>query len=206
MGISRSGMPSVRLASGPAQLGILWVCVALALGMSARPLQAAEQRAATTRFVLSDRGSLELPVPAGWSSIVRRKQPDFAATTIVFGPLKGVPFEVSLALAWDAMPADAAAHEKSLQQKLDALLQAVKGHTVESEIRTVKLKGANLVGSYFSATDNAPRVGEYKHMVQGVAQLDALTITFTILTHDGQDAVVDATLTMLKGAKLRGKS
>jgi hypothetical protein len=55
-------------------------------------------------------------------------------------------------------------------------------------------------GFYFSATDRAPKPDEYKFLTQGVVRVGELSVTFTILTNDGQDAVVKQALDALKSA------
>jgi hypothetical protein len=55
-------------------------------------------------------------------------------------------------------------------------------------------------GFYFAATDRAPKPDEYKFLTQGVVRVGELSVTFTILTNDGQDAVVKQALDALKGA------
>jgi hypothetical protein len=48
--------------------------------------------------------------------------------------------------------------------------------------------------------DRAPKPDEYKFLTQGVVRVGELSVTFTILTNDGQDAIVRQTLDALKGA------
>jgi hypothetical protein len=56
---------------------------------------------------------------------------------------------------------------------------------------------------YFSATDRAPKPGEYKFMTQGMLQVGELSVTFTILTNEGQELVIKQALDALKGAAQR---
>ena len=46
----------------------------------------------------------------------------------------------------------------------------------------------------------APKPGEYKYMTQGMLVVRELAVSFTILTNDGQQQVVQDALTMLKSA------
>ena len=50
------------------------------------------------------------------------------------------------------------------------------------------------VGQYLSVTESAPEPGEYKFETSGVMPAEELTVVFTVLTNDDQQAVVDAAL------------
>jgi hypothetical protein len=56
-------------------------------------------------------------------------------------------------------------------------------------------------GFYFSATDQAPRPGDYKFLTHGVLKAGGLAVSFTILTRDGQEQIVRDALAMLKTAR-----
>jgi hypothetical protein len=68
----------------------------------------------------------------------------------------------------------------------------------------VEFQGRSGPGFYFSATDRAPKPGEYKFLTQGIVRVGELSVTFTILTNDGQEAVVKQALEALKGASQQG--
>ena len=69
-----------------------------------------------------------------------------------------------------------------------------------------ELSGPACHGYYFSATDKAPKSGEYAYMTQGIARTGDILIAFTVLTNDGQEAVVKAALDMLRGALVSSDS
>jgi hypothetical protein len=71
---------------------------------------------------------------------------------------------------------------------------------VEKELRVVEFQGRTGPGFYFSATDRAPKPDEYKFLTQGVVRVGELSVTFTILTNDGQEPIVKQALDALKGA------
>ena len=76
----------------------------------------------------------------------------------------------------------------------------IKSQAVEETLKIVELKGSSGRGYYFSATDKAPKPGEYKFMTQGILLVGELTVTFTILTNDNQKDTVNDALTMLRTA------
>ena len=68
----------------------------------------------------------------------------------------------------------------------------------------MEFSGRSGPGYCFSATDRAPQPGEYKYLTQGIVRVGELSVTFTILTNDGQEAVVKQALEALKGARQEG--
>ena len=57
---------------------------------------------------------------------------------------------------------------------------------------------------FYSATDRAPKPGEFKFLTQGIVRVGELAVTFTI-PNDGQEAVVKQALeALLKGAAQDG--
>ena len=60
--------------------------------------------------------------------------------------------------------------------------------------------GASGPGYYFTATDRAPKAGEYKYLLQGMVKVSELVVTFTILTNAGQEPIAHQALSMIKSA------
>jgi hypothetical protein len=165
----------------------------------ASPASAAEKTAAR-RYPLPEHGFLELQAPADWREIVRRPT-EPGPPTIVFGPAKGTPFEVSLTPAWEEGSAGPTASERTMRERVERYLEGVKPNVVEKEIDVVKLEGPSGRGFYFSATDKAPRPGDYKFLTHGVLKVGGLAVSFTILTRDGQEQIIRDAMAMLKAAK-----
>jgi hypothetical protein len=69
-----------------------------------------------------------------------------------------------------------------------------------SALPLVEFAGASGIGYYFSATDKAPAPGDFKHLTEGMLQVDDLTLAFTTLTNDGQERARAAALDMMKSA------
>jgi hypothetical protein len=103
--------------------------------------------------------------------------------------------------AWEEGPAGPAPNERSMRERVEQYLEGVKANAVEKAIDLVKLEGPSGPGFYFSATDQAPRPGDYKFLTHGVLKTGDLAVSFTILTRDGQEQIVRDALAMLKTAK-----
>jgi hypothetical protein len=150
-------------------------------------------------YPLPEHGVFRMTVPQGWRDELRQP-PKALPPTIVFRPASGPPFEVLVTPIWRAR-ADAPLPTKGeLQQRVEGAIEGVRSQVVEKNIRLVEFQGASGAGVYFSVTDRAPKRDEYKYMTQGMLGVRELTVTFTILTNDGQEAVVRDALAMLRSA------
>ena len=81
--------------------------------------------------------------------------------------------------------------------------ERIRGQTVEQSVEIRRLQGSSGVGFYFVATDQAPQPQEFRFMNQGALQVGDLTVMFTILTNEGQEAVVEEAFAMLRSAVYR---
>ena len=133
-------------------IGVLCLFI-LAVLVVSRPASASD-KTTIRRFAIAPHRVLELQVPSAWSAIVR-KRPDHSILNIVFGPMRGIPFEVTLAPSPEATPTDAALRERALHDSVDRLANAIKGHATTSELKIVKLDvsgGAGLCAPRKSST------------------------------------------------------
>lgn len=150
-------------------------------------------------FPLPGHGALAIAVPDAWQVDVEQPGNDLPPT-LKFTAKTGPAFEFYLTPLWPmdgkAPPLDAA----SLHKQVADAAETLKPQSVEKTIETKSLKGAGAVGYYFSATDRAPKPGEYKYVTQGILPVGELATTFTILSNDGSEAVVKTALLLLRGA------
>jgi hypothetical protein len=173
--------------------------VATVFLLSATSLVFAEDT--TTRgYELPEHGRLELLVPQSWREEVHRPASGLPPT-IVFTPGTGASFQILLTPLFSfrtdvVMPG--IVEVKSIVEKT---AKSVASQAVEETIPIKELKGDSVAGYYFTATDKAPKRGEYKYMTQGTFRVGDLAPTFTILTNDGGESAVIDGLAMLKGAK-----
>lgn len=145
------------------------------------------------------RGAENKAPPKGVSICRSPTKPTPKPPTIRFSTTADPQFRVMITPIWQAktdkpLPEGAAVRE--LVQKSADQVQSQASNKIEIK----ELKGGPGAGYYFLAIDPAPKPGEWKFMTEGVLRLDDLRVTFTILTNDGQDAVVSAALEWLKGA------
>ena len=151
------------------------------------------------RFTLPDHGRLVIHVPRDWKDRVRQP-PDRMPPTITLAPGSGKPFQVLLTPIWPATADRPPQSKDDLRASVEQAARDALAKAVEKELPIVEFQGSSGTGFYFSATDRAPKPGEYKFMTQGSLGVGVLTVTFTILTNDDQQPIVEQALAALKTA------
>jgi hypothetical protein len=151
------------------------------------------------KYQLPERGFFQMDVPAGWRDQVRQP-PQSLPPTIAFRGGQAQRFEIFVTPIWPARPDVAPSTKDSIRRQVERAAEGVKSQALETNIRVLEFAGAAGPGYYFSATDRAPKPGEYKFMTQGIVKVSELVVTFTILTNDGQEEVAREALAMIKSA------
>ena len=150
-------------------------------------------------YTLPDHGNLRLKSPVTWKDKLRQP-PNRLPPTIVFNPTTGKPFEILITPIWPVGSDMPPPNAERIKAQVEKTAEHAKSQAVERDINVMEIKGASGVGYYFTATDRAPKPGEYKHMAQGMLLIGDIALAFTILTNDGQDNVITDALAMLKSA------
>lgn len=167
----------------------------------ASPLARAEE-AAVRSYPLPEHGTFQVKVPESWKDSVAQPGGGLPPT-ITFTPKAGAPFKILVTPLWSAEPDSKTPTADELKAKVQQSADKMAQQAVEKKIEAKLLKGPANIGYYFAATDPAPKPGEFKFLNQGMVAVDDLLVAFTILTNDGQDAVVTAALSMLSEAEKR---
>lgn len=151
------------------------------------------------RYELPNRDTLELTLPAGWQDEVD-SPPGGVSLTIRLYRADDAAFEVFITPEWPEPTAPEAPDAETLRAAVRDAASRTQPRAIEEILEIRRLQGASGVGFYYSATDRAPEPADFRNMSQGALQAGNLTLWFTILTHDGQDAVVAEALAMLQAA------
>lgn len=162
-------------------------------------VSSADDASVVKKYALPERGMLQMSVSGNWDDQLRQP-PKSLPPTIAFRARQGKPFEVLATPIWRMRPDVPASTKDSIRQQVERAADAALSQAVEKTIRVIEFVGSSGPGYYFSATDRAPKPGEYKLMTQGILKVSDLVVTFTILTNDGQEQVTRDTLSMLKSA------
>lgn len=156
-------------------------------------------------YDLPNHSALALLVPDGWTSDVQQP-PNRLPPTIGFKPRSGTPFVVLVTAGPSMGPGGKVPEGAAIRLQVVAAAKEAASQSVEGVLPVQAIKGAEGRGFYFAATDRAPKPGEYKYLTQGIILVGDISLAFTILTNDGQEAVVRSALEMLRSAEHRGSS
>jgi hypothetical protein len=164
----------------------------------ASPFARAEE-AVVRSYPLHGHGAFQVKMPESWKDSVAEPG-DRLPPTIMFTPKAGAPFKILLTPLFSAQLDLRKPTADEIKVKLQRGADEIAQQSVEKTIEVKRLKGSTNIGYYFAATDRAPKPGEFKFLNQGVVLVENVLVTFTVLTNDGQDAVVTAALSMLSTA------
>ena len=151
------------------------------------------------RFELPNRDTLEMTLPAGWSDSLQEPAGG-GPPTIEIAVSEGGPRQVFITPEWPDPVASEIRELPALRDAVRELAERIQPQAEEAYLQVRPLGGANGSGWYFTATEREPADGEFKYMTQGALQLDAMTLWFTVLTHDGDDTIAVQALGMLQTA------
>jgi DsbC/DsbD-like thiol-disulfide interchange protein len=150
-------------------------------------------------YTLPGHGALQLSLPEGWKGEARQPGGGLPPT-ITLAPKAGPPFQVLITPIWP-MQGSIATDDKSLRKGVEGAAAEAQPQAVEPKLTVKALGGASGHGFYFTATDRAPKPGEFKYLAQGMILVGDITLAFTVLTNDGQSEVVSSALQLLTVAR-----
>jgi len=150
------------------------------------------------QYAGSDYGDIQFNVPVSWKDEVSKSNKS-ASPTIVFTRKQGARFKVLITLL-PPINKDILKPE-IMRQKVQSAADSIKSQAVENELKLTEIRGNSGLGYSFTATDRAPKPGEYKIMTQGMIQVGEKVLAFTILTNAGQQNIINSAIAMLKTAK-----
>jgi len=160
------------------------------------------QATSARRFPVPGHGELVLQVPEAWQA-VGGQPPGDLPPTFTFTPSSGAAFKVMVTAGGFAKPGAAPMDADTVRKQVEAFAKSAEPQAVEKSLAVKELKGPASHGFYFSATDKAPKPGEFTCLAQGMARVGDIILVFTILTNDGQESSAKAALEMVRGAVLQ---
>ncbi|MFS2034179.1 hypothetical protein ACEN8I_09140 [Polaromonas sp. CT11-55] len=156
--------------------------------------------AADMRVALPERPALIIPLPVGWRGQVRRAAPELPPT-VLLSSITEKNFQILVTPIWSARADAKPLTPEFLRAMVAAAAEKAKPQAVEAELPVRELSGQGLSGAYFSATDRAPKSGEYRNLTQGMVAIGELQVGFTILSNGDAAAVNVPALQMLQSLR-----
>ena len=132
------------------------------------------------QYSLPGHGTLQVNAPASWKDDYQQPRDNFP--TITYMQSGGSPFKLLITAIWSGKGSSPLPNTDQLKQKVRESAEQVRPQAVEKVIEVKDLKGSAAVGYYFTATDRAPKAGEFKYMTQGMMRVGDLMVIFTVLT------------------------
>jgi hypothetical protein len=179
--------------------GMMIMAVGLWAGLS--PLSALGQELTLREFFVEKHGTLQLAAPAAWRDSVK-KGPRFLPPRILFSPISGSDFLVQITPGAPQMSGLSRANPAEIRKRVEESGQRLLSRALEADLTVKELAGESALGFYFSLTDRAPKPGEYRHLIQGIAIVGDLSLAFTILYNSPEAEEHRAALEMLSRARL----
>lgn len=163
-------------------------------------LLAAPAAPTSRTFDLRGHGQLVLAVPEGWTAVEAQREAE-PWPTLQFRPREKNGFSMLVSPMFD--PGDsfqAALPPAGVRRFVQRSLEQTASSAAEKDLALQEL-GGPLPGWLFTATDPAPKAGEWTHVTQGAAALGPLALFFSVLTN-GKDVPERAlALEMIRGAR-----
>ncbi|MCX7142785.1 MAG: hypothetical protein NT123_17290 [Proteobacteria bacterium] len=171
----------------------------LLMTILAMPAAAAEEKS-VREFSLPNMGRLELSMPSPWTDRMRQP-PQGALPVITLSPAVGNGFQIVVLPSWADHPGAVLPGKEEMRRIVGRAADEATAHSIEKVLSPKEIAGASASGYYFSATDKAPKAGEFKYMAQGMLRVGDLALKFMALANDGAETALAETIEMLKTAK-----
>lgn len=155
----------------------------------------------TTRsYKLPGHGIIQLQVPQSWRDEVQQPS-DGHPPTITFRPKAGSSFQIQLTPLYSMRHGITMPLSADLREVIERSARSAQSVAVGKRIPVRKVQSASAAGYYFSATESAAKVGEYRYITQGMVRVGKVAPIFTVLSTDNDKEVVADTLVMLRSAR-----
>jgi hypothetical protein len=168
-----------------------FVALVAAAGQLACCVAGAQQAA---ELQLGRSGTLAIPLSPG----VNQVPPSLGSRALM--TFETLPGRTQLMLS--PMPLPQPPSKREVCNVVENGSSEVRAKAVERELLLLDLKGPEVEGCYYAATDRAPKQGEHKYLYQGAVAARDVVVMFTILFNDGAEKEAQAALATVRGIKL----
>jgi hypothetical protein len=149
-------------------------------------------------YPIPGHGALQLSVPAAWTATVRGGEGGLPPTIVLVHEKDGT--RLLLTPLWS--PKDNASFNspKNVRLSVQHSAEQVQPTAVEKVLTLRDVVTSSGKGTFFWATDRAPKAGEYEYLAQGAVPAGKLMVSFTILSHRAPPAGIEEALSIVRSA------
>jgi hypothetical protein len=148
---------------------------------------------------LPKHGTLNLKVPNKWKHKVRRPPRDLPPT-IVFTPDSGDAFQVLITTLWDPKGDTGFINTINIKSLIEGDAAKMLSGAVEDSFQIKEFDGKDGKGYYFTATDKAPKPGEYTYATRAGIIIGDMFLSVTVLSRSRTSKAISGTIEMLEKA------
>jgi hypothetical protein len=145
-------------------------------------------------------GILHLDVPKSWKDQVQEPE-DNRPLTISFRPGVGNEFVMMITPLWNSDEENLFGTEEKIRALVEDDWKAFSKKAKESKPKLHQLSGTGSDGFYYTATDRAPKKGEYKYLLRAGIGVGDLLLSVTLLSHKKDSPAIKDGLHILKEAR-----
>jgi hypothetical protein len=145
-------------------------------------------------------GILQLNVPKSWKDEVREAT-DNRPSTINFRPKVGNEFVMIITPIWNSEEENLFGTEEKIRALVENDWKAFSKKAKESKPTLHQLSGTGSDGFYYTATDKAPKKGEYKYLLRAGIGVGDLLLSVTLLSHKKDSPAIKDGLHILREAR-----
>lgn len=157
---------------------------------------------AVRTYALPGHGALLLRVPKSWKDEVKRPSGGLPPT-IALHPAGSEDPLFLLTPIWSPKGDKGFNSLEKVRGVVTEQMRQMAPSAAEKELSPEPLQGEQLSGFFFSATDKAPKKGDYEHLIQGAFAVGDLLLTATVLSHAKDSDGVRQAMTVLRDARHR---
>ncbi|HKD41424.1 MAG TPA: hypothetical protein VKB87_14165 [Myxococcaceae bacterium] len=156
--------------------------------------------AADVRIPLPTAEDIVLSIPDNWKAQVRPTTSGMPHAAVIIGP---TPDQLMLLISpiTPQKPNVPPLTDERVRSIVQGAAASAKSSSVEQELPIVSLGLPGAIGYYFSATDRAPKPGEWKYLTQGSIGLGEVLITFTVLMNGDVETLRQQAIKVLQSIR-----
>lgn len=168
--------------------------------LAAAPIARAADKRTTLDVEVPDRGTIQVPVDSSWKTVILADKSGLPPTAII-DSANGA-FRLMITVLWSNKPDPNFADAKQIRGIVESGQAHLETTSVEKKLAIHQIRGPEIRGLWFWATEHEPEKGRYLYRAQGAASIGKLVVTFAVLAKNKPPASLEVPLASVKNLKL----